>query len=973
MLSVLTEPYSHNTSLLLSSNDSTHSVLTPAYHTAGPIYCSHFKPTRRKSFNFPVFLLSNIRGGFATKLDEIQQLLDTNDVDIAVIIETWLHQDIDSNLLQLSGYNLFRLDRRDGRQGGGVVVYVKHGCYCNLLSHLTHPNLEVLWLLYRPHSMPREVTHITIGAVYHPPKANNAEMLDYLISTMDEVTRTHPHCGMMLLGDFNQLPDSQLKSYPLQQMVKSATRGEAILDKIYTNIQSWFQTPTSFPPVSRSDHNTVCLQPAVDPPRPPRSVKVIYHRLVSHNRKSLLFNQLSHFNWTPLYQMTSCQEMVDLFYSVLVHWLDYYMPIVRKSVNNLSKPWVTKTFQHLVKQRQRAFMASQTALYHTLRNKVNRMAASLRKKYYENKVEALRSADAHSWWKKTKQFLNSHQTDCFRDLQRHFPDLPLAEELNNFFVSVSSHLPPFNPSLLNSLTHDHSDQFVIEPSQIESKLLRINVHKSPGPDGLPNWLLKEFAPILCDPLAAIFNSSLREGYVPPVWKSVQVVPVPKTNPPSSIESDLRPIAILPVLAKVLESIVGQHLLQFLEPHLDDSQFGSRKGRSTTHAILALLHSWMETLDSGGSVRSVFVDFRKAFDLVDHNVLFHKLKQFAIPDSLLLWFGSYLADRQQRVRANQCLSSWKPLTGGMPQGSWLGPLSFLVLINDLSAGCSMVKYVDDSTLSELLPPNSQASSMIQYLEQLVTWTTDNHMQVNSTKTKEMIIGPLTKLNLPSLATPSGTIERVSSFKLLGVYIESSLCWSTHVNSILKKATSRLYFLKQLKRAGLPSHHLLHYYLSVLRPVLECCAPVWHYALTKDQTQQIEKIQKRAIHIIFNVTRGMPYNSMLYIANIDTLASRRNDLCKKFFQDITQPSSCLHSLLPAPREQSIISRPRTPAKYPRVHTHTKCYCSFINYAFNNNYQDRIDKAPNKLSPKCIHPPVIQCYKLTISYLSHIHPTL
>jgi len=128
---------------------------------------------------------------------------------------------------------------------------------------------------------------------------------------------------------------------------------------------------------------------------------------------------------------------------------------------------------------------------------------------------------------------------------------------------------------------------------------------------------------------------------------------------------------------------------------------------------------METLDSGGSVCSVFVDFQKAFDLVDHNVLFHKLKHFAIPDSLLLWFGSYLADRQQRVRANQCLSSWKPLTGGMPQGSWLGPLSFLVLINDLSAGCSMVKYVDDSTLSELLPSNSQASSMIQFLEQLLT--------------------------------------------------------------------------------------------------------------------------------------------------------------------------------------------------------------------------------------------------------------
>jgi len=184
----------------------------------------------------------------------------------------------------------------------------------------------------------------------------------------------------------------------------------------------------------------------------------------------------------------------------------------------------------------------------------------------------------------------------------------------------------------------------------------------------------------------------------------------------------------------------------------------------------------------------------------------------------------------------------------------------------------------------------------------------------------------------------------SFKLLGVYIESNLCWSTHVNSIVKKATSRLYFLKQLKRAGLSTDQLLHYYTSVILPVLEYCAPVWHYALTKDQSQQLERIQKRAIHIIFNFTRGMPYNSMLYIANINTLASRRNDLSQKFFRDITQPSSCLHRLLPAPRDQSIVSRLRTSGLFPKVYTRTKRYCSFINHALNN-YQDKLDKISNK----------------------------
>jgi len=211
-----------------------------------------------------------------------------------------------------------------------VAVYVKHGICCTYLSHLTHANLEVLWLLYRPHSahyMPREVTHLLIGAVYHPPKANNFELVDYLTSSMDEVTRAHPHTGILLLGDFNQLLDAQLRSFPLHQIVSGPTRCNSTLDKIYTNVATWFQTPITIPALSRSDHEVVCLQPAADPPRSAKSVKVIHRRLISHNRKALLFNQLKNHNWTPLFQMNSCEEMVNCFYFTISYWLDYYMPV----------------------------------------------------------------------------------------------------------------------------------------------------------------------------------------------------------------------------------------------------------------------------------------------------------------------------------------------------------------------------------------------------------------------------------------------------------------------------------------------------------------------------------------------------------------------------------------------------------------------------------------------------------------------
>ena len=133
-----------------------------------------------------------------------------------------------------------------------------------------------------------------------------------------------------------------------------------------------------------------------------------------------------------------------------------------------------------------------------------------------------------------------------------------------------------------------------------------------------------------------------------------------------------------------------------------SQFGSRPGRSTTHALIVIQHKWLTTLDKGGSVRSLFIDFRKAFDLVDHNILITKLKSFSILTCLLQWFGSYLSSRRQRVKVNHHVSSWKSLNGSMPQGSRPGPLSFIVMIDDLRAPCESHKYVDDTTLSELIP-------------------------------------------------------------------------------------------------------------------------------------------------------------------------------------------------------------------------------------------------------------------------------
>ena len=251
-----------------------------------------------------------------------------------------------------------------------------------------------------------------------------------------------------------------------------------------------------------------------------------------------------------------------------------------------------------------------------------------------------------------------------------------------------------------------------------------------------------------------------------------------------------------------------------------------------------------------------------------------------------------------------------------------------MIDDLRAPCESHKYVDDTTLSELIPSSSFTSDMPQIFDSVLSWTASNNMQINTSKTKEMIFGCLSTANLPLLSTSAGSVERVSTFKLLGLNFDASLSWSVSVHTTISaKASKRLYLLKQLKRAGVPAQQLLHFYATVIHPVLEYCAPVW-------QAEQLESIQKRAIHIIYPFTRVMSYCNILFVAELTSLESRRDQLSRSFFQDISHPSSSLYHLLPPPRDTSILLRLRTATRFTRPISRTKKYCSFINAL--NHYQ-------------------------------------
>jgi len=311
-----------------------------------------------------------------------------------------------------------------------------------------------------------------MGAIYHPPKADNALMIEHLISTMDNISRQHPYTGIMILGDFNQLPDGQLRSYPLRQMVTGPTRKTATLDKIYTNVADWFEDPVVLPAITKSDHDSVIIAPSQQgPARPRRQTTNIYRRSSNSNGKAMLCQCLKRLDWRPLFNLQDCAAMVDFFYSTILSLLDYYLPIIKITKCSTDKPWVTPSFKQLIRSRQRAFLSGDTRLYCRLRNRTRRVASKLRKTYFVAKVE--HSNDPHQWWTKTKRILNLQDSNPLSNLQFQGTPDKLANAINEFFVSVSRHLPKVDPTILVELNNDYCSDFIIDPVEVANRLASI--------------------------------------------------------------------------------------------------------------------------------------------------------------------------------------------------------------------------------------------------------------------------------------------------------------------------------------------------------------------------------------------------------------------------------------------------------------------------------------------------------------------
>ena len=384
---------------------------------------------------------------------------------------------------------------------------------------------------------------------------------------------------------------------------------------------------------------------------------------------------------------------------------------------------------------------------------------------------------------------------------------------------------------------------------------------SSGHDDVSTLLLKNISSVIVPSLTVIINQSLCSGIFPDRLKLAKVIPLFKKGDPHILDN-YRPISLLPAISKVFEKVVYKQVYQYFKTNklFYNSQYGFRDEHSTELASLEFIDIIHQHLDSGKIPISVFLDLSKAFDTLDHRILLHKLKYYGISDSPLSWFESYLSNRCQFVDFDGTYSTARHLSTGVPQGSILGPLLFIIYMNDIYVASSKfraVLYADDSNMISTLcsfdvtltPKDFQKSKLSQNinheLSSISDWLSINKLSLNAKKTKYMLFHHRQKnINrlVPTLTIDGHDIERVVEFNFLGLTIDQHLNWNPHIQKVSNKIARALGVISRLKRI-LPPHILRTLYNSLILPHIQYAILAWGF-----NGSRVSKLQKRAIRLI-----------------------------------------------------------------------------------------------------------------------------
>ena len=431
-----------------------------------------------------------------------------------------------------------------------------------------------------------------------------------------------------------------------------------------------------------------------------------------------------------------------------------------------------------------------------------------------------------------------------------------ANIFNAYFSSVFRPPSTACKNMPRAESEGNISEVTLDVDEVGQFLRDLDTSKACGPDGIPPRILQECALEIAPSICELFNRSLHTGNVPSEWKSANVTPVHKKDLKEPAEH-YRPISLLPIVGKVLERCVCNRLYDHVKHLITKSQHGFLRRKSCVTRLLSVLHIIGQFLDKNIQTDVIYLDFAKAFDSVDHQILLHKLASYGVTGQLYNWFVDYLSGRRQRVVVNGVTSSWAPVTSGVPQGSLLGPILFVIFIKDLPDilpdETLAALYADDTKLYKSITSIGDCENLQQALTELDQWNRENNLDFNDSKCKVLTI---TRRKLPltyAYHMNSKELSRVHKEKDLGVYINDNSSWHNHVDAITAKGNKMLGMLKRACPLLTDTKVRRTLYLTLVKSQLSYATEVWSPPTIKMRSK-VESVQRRATSWIMQAKRG-----------------------------------------------------------------------------------------------------------------------
>ena len=821
--------------------------------------------------------------------EEIDILLDSinNPFHILAFTETWLKLDNCETVIFKDYEHIYKIRPIDHifdmkESGGGLSIFIKKHIQFKVREDLTvmESFIETLFI-----EVPHKNKTYLIGVIYRIP-GTNIELFNEKINNLIEPIRNNYE--IILVGDFNicLLKDNNhtqafrncMQANSLFPTILEATRvacvsrnginhiTRTLIDNIFINDKLKHKSGLIYSSIT--DHYPIFLSLYDGSLNLQNNSKLIRYRLIDDIRISNFKLDLQGTFIESILEINSASEAFSKFYFLFNELYNKHFPIISKLITKkaLLHPWITDCLVRRIKIKENLASLSDKGridrvIYTRFKNKLTALLRKAKAKHYDREFVKCKG-DIKKTWKIINDTIkkNIKNSNIIIQDDEHTNEMSqIPNKFNDYFSNIPQELVSniqavdndFNTYIKNRIPNSFYMSNITH-KELEDAIEGLKLNGG-GVDKLSTSILKEIKSVITIPLIHIFNLCLNQGYFPSELKLGCITPIFKKGDKSKI-SNYRPVCSLSHFSKILERIVYNRMVDFIDKYniFADTQYGFRKKKSTEGALLDFTNYIHEGLTKKFNIGAVFMDLSKAFDVIDHSILETKLEHYGFRGIFLKFMMSFVKKHQYFVWVNVLKSDINTVNIGVPQGSTLGPLLFLLYINDMKNCSKILKFIqfaDDTTLLFCCKNIVNLRNILGIeANKVFNWLAANKLIINLTKTHSMLFtNKHGNLKLP-LKIQNIDIEEKSETCFLGVIIDNKLTWKHHIQHISNKISKSIAILRLL-RHKFPKNILKMIYMSLVFSYINYCNLIWGGAC-KTSLDSLYLLQKKAIRIVNN---------------------------------------------------------------------------------------------------------------------------